>query len=82
MNVCLNHLILFLGYSSITRKKVRSCQEKYFEGPDQAIDEKVEERLEQKRVLWQHIAMPYFSVLEMFRYGIGWRPKIAEFENC
>ena len=30
----------------------------------------------------QHIAMPYFSVLGMLKYGKGWRPQIAEFENC
>ena len=26
--------------------------------------------------------MPYFSVLGILKYGIGWRPQIAPFENC
>ena len=26
--------------------------------------------------------MPYFSVLGILKYGIGWRPQNAAFENC
>ena len=26
--------------------------------------------------------MPYFSVLGILKYGIGWRPQNAPFENC
>ena len=26
--------------------------------------------------------MPYFSVLGILKYGMGWRPQIAPFENC
>ena len=33
---------------------------------------------------WKDIAhrMPYFSVLGILKYGIGWRPQNAPFENC
>ena len=26
--------------------------------------------------------MPYFSVLGILKYGIGWQPQNAKFENC
>ena len=43
-------IILFCSW--INQALLENSREKYFEGPDQAIDEKVEERLEQKRDPW------------------------------
>ena len=32
--------------------------------------------------IWGRHPMPYFSVLGILKYGIGWRPQNAAFENC